>query len=72
VIDRDSQTWLDIKRWALEEQRRHRIRLETPKVPERDADEARGALQQLQALLDIAKPQAPLSEPAALGDRSGY
>lgn len=72
-IDRESQTWIDIKKWAWGEQQRHRSTLETSKIPEREADEARGALRQLQQLLDLGQPKAPLSEPAApTRDRSGY
>jgi hypothetical protein len=74
VIDLDSDTWDTLKRWAHGELKRHMTILTASGVDQRAADEARGAMHQVHALLDLEKPKAPLSEPAReyRGDRSGY
>ncbi len=74
MIDRDSETWTTIKGWAHQQRQQARLALEAPGVDPRVADELRGAIARLTQLLDLERPNAPLSEPPRrfAGDASGY
>lgn len=74
MIDRDSETWATIKAWAMQQRQAARVALEASGLDPRIADELRGTIAKLTQLLDLERPNTPLSEPARQsgGDRSGY
>jgi len=72
MIDPTSDTWAFIDKWAHNLMLAQMRRLRESLVPEREADELRGSIGALEALRQLAIPQAPLSAPVKPIDRSGY